>query len=86
MERTDETFRCPNCGADVPEDAPACPECGADDETGWSDDTAYDDLDLPGLDDQPVEPPGPLRAGLWLGLALAMACLIAVLAVLGVWG
>ena len=38
---------CPNCGADVPQGAKACPECGACDETGWSDRTRYDGLDLP---------------------------------------
>ena len=30
----------------------ACRECGADETTGWSDATAYDDLDL-------LEPDGP---------------------------
>lgn len=41
------TFPCPNCGADVKRGALACRECGSDDLTGWSDETAYDDLDLP---------------------------------------
>jgi hypothetical protein len=40
-------FDCPNCGAVVRQGAPSCPECGADDETGWSEDTMYDGLDLP---------------------------------------
>lgn len=40
-------FECPNCGEDVPAGALACPACGADDETGWSEDTMYDGLDLP---------------------------------------
>ena len=38
---------CPNCGAEVPRDAKACPECGSDEETGWSDETHADGLDLP---------------------------------------
>ncbi len=42
-----ETFPCPNCGEEVPAGAPCCPECGADENTGWSQDTMYDDLDLP---------------------------------------
>lgn len=42
---------CPNCGADVPRNAKACPECGSDERTGWSEDAAYDSLDLPGDDD-----------------------------------
>lgn len=27
-------------------DAPACPECGSDEQTGWSENTVYDGLDL----------------------------------------
>lgn len=40
-------FVCPNCGAEVPLRALACPECGSDEDTGWSEDTMYDGLDLP---------------------------------------
>jgi hypothetical protein len=39
---------CPVCGEDVPRNALACPECGADHNSGWSDETVYDGLDLPG--------------------------------------
>ena len=38
----DDTFICPNCGAEVPAKAKACPECGSDEKTGWSDKTIYD--------------------------------------------
>lgn len=38
---------CPNCGAEVPRNAKACPECGSDEQTGWSDETHVDGLDLP---------------------------------------
>ena len=38
---------CPNCGAEVPRKARACPECGADEQTGWSEATRTDGLDLP---------------------------------------
>ena len=38
---------CPNCGAEVPAKAKACPGCGADDQTGWSEQARYNDLDLP---------------------------------------
>jgi hypothetical protein len=41
---------CPNCGADVPEQAKACPGCGADEETGWSDEAYVSRLGLPGED------------------------------------
>ncbi len=40
-------FVCPNCGAEVPVKSLSCPECGSDEKTGWSEDTMYDDLDLP---------------------------------------
>ena len=38
---------CPNCGAEVPRNAKACPECGSDEQTGWSEETHVDGLDLP---------------------------------------
>ena len=38
---------CPNCGASVPRNARACPQCGSDEQTGWSEDTHADGLDLP---------------------------------------
>jgi uncharacterized membrane protein YvbJ len=38
---------CPNCGAEVPLGAKACPECGSDEQTGWSEEARYDDLNLP---------------------------------------
>ena len=40
-------FNCPNCEAEVPIKALSCPECGSDEETGWSEDTMYEGLDLP---------------------------------------
>ncbi|MDG1490939.1 MAG: zinc ribbon domain-containing protein [Planctomycetota bacterium] len=45
-------FACPVCGAKVRDGASSCRECGSDERTGWSEATAYDDLDLP-------EPDGP---------------------------
>lgn len=45
--KANDWFTCPVCGEQVRADALACPSCGSDDETGWSDDAAYDDLDLP---------------------------------------
>lgn len=41
---------CPQCGADVPQNAHACPDCGACHETGWSEQARYDALDLPNQD------------------------------------
>ena len=45
-------FICPHCGAEVDWGAVVCPECGSDDETGWSEETAYDGLGL--YDDEPA--------------------------------
>ncbi len=53
-------FCCPNCGAEVPIEAKACPECGSDEKTGWSEDTMYDDLDLPEHEDEAEKSSGPL--------------------------
>jgi hypothetical protein len=41
---------CPVCGEDVPPNARACPGCGSCPGSGWSEDAAYDALDLPGQD------------------------------------
>jgi len=43
---TDDTFICPNCGAEVSAGAKACPECGSDEKTGWSENTIYDGTDI----------------------------------------
>lgn len=79
---------CPNCGAELPSRARVCPECGSDERTGWSEDVAYDDLNLPGEDfdyDDFVErefgAEGPLPRGIhpfWWGVAVLMV-------ILGVW-
>ncbi|MEQ8762392.1 MAG: hypothetical protein RL885_00595 [Planctomycetota bacterium] len=37
---------CTNCGEIIPAKALACPECGSDAETGWSDETYLDGIDL----------------------------------------
>jgi hypothetical protein len=42
--RVERYFTCPHCGARIPSSATACPECGSDNETGWSEAAAYDDL------------------------------------------
>jgi uncharacterized membrane protein YvbJ len=39
-------FTCPNCGEEVPMKAKACPHCGSDKETGWSDQTYMDGVDI----------------------------------------
>lgn len=41
---------CPNCGAELPPNARACPECGSDEQTGWSERAAYQQLGVPDPD------------------------------------
>ena len=50
MPAARQPFVCPACGEDVPANAKACPECGACEKSGWSEDAAYDGLDLPDED------------------------------------
>ncbi len=71
-------FICPHCGAEVPFGAPACPECGSDDETGWSEDTAYDGLFL--YADEP--PDGPATSAPWLKYLMAVAAVLTLAAYL----
>jgi hypothetical protein len=51
----EDSFVCPNCGAEVRVGTPSCLNCGSDDETGWSDDTLYDGLDLPESSDEYIQ-------------------------------
>lgn len=85
MHDEDDWFGCPNCGAQVPGGSLSCPACGSDEETGWSGDAAYDDLDLPGSEDMSFEderPGGRGRGGrrsvAWIagGLILLILLLI----------
>lgn len=46
MVKPQKTVSCPYCGATIPRNAPSCPECGSDEQTGWSDQTYLDGIDL----------------------------------------
>jgi uncharacterized membrane protein YvbJ len=46
--KTNQTFVCPNCGGEVRKGSAACPHCGSDDQTGWSDGTYLDGINLGG--------------------------------------
>ena len=37
---------CPYCGEMIRKKAKACPHCGSDEQTGWSNDTYIDGIDL----------------------------------------
>jgi hypothetical protein len=78
-------FSCPHCGAQVPSSAAACPECGSDNETGWSEAAAYDDMLL--YDDEPVaEPSGRAAWPPYLIVLVAAVTLSAYLAYALTWG
>lgn len=84
--RSQDTFTCPNCGADVRVGAAACPECGADEETGWSEQTAYDGLDLPGPEWGGDEESGPRSRVSWSKVvAVALAILVVLFVLLNIW-
>ena len=84
-QKVERYFTCPHCGAQVPADAAACPECGSDNETGWSDDAAYDDLLL--YDDElPTDSPKPARWHTYLIVIVAALTLSAYLAYALTWG
>jgi zinc-ribbon domain len=74
------TFVCPNCGTEVRSGVRSCPECGSDEETGWSDDTMYDGLDLPDPGYAEDEAPTPPRKGATRAYAIAAALMLLMLA------
>ena len=45
--KPDMTTTCPHCGEEIKRNAKACPHCGSDDQTGWSEQTYLDGIDLP---------------------------------------
>ena len=76
----DDWFTCPVCGEVVQANALACPHCGADDETGWSEETAYDGMELPVDDEWPVhEGAAKRRKTFSAGLAILMIALMLIL-------
>ena len=94
--RSNESFTCPNCGAEVPANATACPECGSDETTGWSDNTIYDgtDIDDPkefDYDDwkrREVDGRGPRRSGkqwFWWVVTIAILAIVLWLLVARLW-
>ena len=85
-----DTFICPVCGTEVEIDAVVCPECGSDDETGWSEETAYDGLYL--YDDEPYAAPDRRQRGSsrsWLKYLIPLIIIITLAAFLATsvpWG
>lgn len=50
MRHLGNTFNCPVCGEEVPNNAKSCPECGACDKSGWSGQAESSGLNLPDED------------------------------------
>ena len=46
----DTMVPCPHCGEEIKSNAHSCPHCGSDDETGWSEGTYLDGIDIPDED------------------------------------
>lgn len=84
-KREDDWFTCPVCGEVVRAEALACPACGADEDTGWSEDSAYDGVDLPDevFGEQTRET--RQRSPLFGAVALLLVVLILLLVLMGVW-
>lgn len=72
----DDYFVCPNCGAAVPLKAKACPECGSDENTGWSEDTMYDALDLPEIETLSKPPSSSLFQNKYFMCIVAIAAIL----------
>jgi RNA polymerase subunit RPABC4/transcription elongation factor Spt4 len=96
MARSDKSFTCPNCGAEVPAKALACPECGADENTGWSENTIYDGTDIEDAEEfnyedwkrREVDGRGARRNSkqwFWWGVAVAIVVLLLWLMISRLW-
>ena len=81
--RARRTFVCPNCGADVQVGAAACRECGSDESTGWSEDTLYDDLDLPDPGYGPEQPQSEPSRFPWRAVGIVLLVLFVLLILVG---
>lgn len=85
-ERFEPPGPCPLCGTDVDAAASACPECGACHGSGWSEQAAYDALDLPDSDfdhesfvREELAAPGQLRRRPWWIVITAAALILLLL-------
>jgi hypothetical protein len=56
--------------------AKSCSECGSDDETGWSEDTVYDGVDLQDAYDDAAPAAAQPRRRVWDGRVVAALVLL----------
>ena len=70
---------CPNCGEFVPAGASSCKECGSCPDSGWSEETDYDGLDLPGEPEAALEKKNPRNRLILAGLLLIVVIVLFVL-------
>lgn len=87
VEDDSNWFVCPICGADVKASAVACPQCGSDDETGWSDNTMYDEVDLPTDAEQDAKQAKAAASSGWVGMLIVCVVIgmIVFLIIRGIW-
>lgn len=75
-DQNDDWFACPVCGQEVRYGALACPGCGSDDETGWSQEAEYDEVDLPdeafGDSSRPTRQQSPMFTYVVVGLVIVI--------------
>ena len=86
MHKSADTIPCPHCGEQIKKNARACPFCGSDEQTGWSDRTYLDTIDLEDEVDYdelvrnefPEESKAPKKIS-WIAVAgaVVMLCFIA---------
>ena len=62
---------CPNCGEYVPAGSASCRECGSCPNSGWSEGSVYDGLDLPGEDSPMEKKKDPVKRLILASLLLA---------------
>lgn len=79
MERFDPPGDCPVCGEYVEEGASSCKSCGSCHQSGWSEETGYDGLDLPEDPDAETSVGFGDEKSMGKKLALAAVLLIAVI-------
>ena len=75
----EDYFVCPICGTELPTNVKVCSECGSDENTGWSEDTMYDGLDLPDLEEPDAQSSDSLFSNKYILYLVAIITILAFL-------